>query len=64
MEIKGKNIFGAALAVAVGALTFESVKENYDTIRNKFSTVGKKIVDEIKSDSKDQEIVKGGNEND
>ena len=64
MELKPQNIFGAAVVVAVGALTFESVKENYDTIKDKFSTVGKKVVDEIKRDSKDQEVVKGGNEND
>ena len=56
MELKGKNIFGAALAVAVGALTFESVRENYDTIKDKFSAAGKKVVDEIKRDSKDQEV--------
>ena len=64
MELKPQNIFGAAVAVAVGALTFESVKENYDTIKDKFSAAGKKVVDEIKRDSKDQEVVKGGNDND
>ncbi len=64
MEIKAKNIFSTALAIAVGTLTFESVRENYDTIKDKFSSAGKKIADEIKSNSKDQEVVKGENEND
>ena len=57
MEIKAKNIFGAALAVAVGALSFESVRDNYDTIKDKFFTEGKKVVDGINGNSK--EIVKG-----
>ena len=64
MELKPQNIFGAAVAVAVGALTFESVKETYDTIKVKFSPAGKKVLDEINRYSKDQEVVKGGNEND
>ncbi len=63
MEIKAKNFFSAALAVAVGTLTFESVRDNYDTIKEKFSNEGKKIIDGIKGNSKDQEIVKGEDEN-
>ena len=63
MEIKAKNFFGAALAVAVGTLTFESVSENYETIKDKFSTEGTKVVDGFKSNSKDQEIVNGSDEN-
>lgn len=64
MEIKAKNIFGAAVAVAVGVLGFENVRENYDSIKDKFSNFGKKVVDEITSNSKNQDIEKGGKEND
>lgn len=44
MEIKPENIFAAAAAVAVSALTFVEVKENYEPIKKKASEISMKIL--------------------
>jgi hypothetical protein len=63
MGIKTKDIFGVAIAAAVGSITFVNVRDNYDSIKDKSSNILKKVFFGSISNSKEQYFDNEGKEN-
>lgn len=47
MHINSKNIFGAAVGLAIGALAYVNARDNYGVVEDKFSGFVKKVFDGI-----------------